>query len=87
LLALQAAQAIQALAMNAYIHGNVSPHNIAYQDGQGVLIDLATLRPMQKVLTSLCNTCVKCGASKICILLFLSWLQEQNMKVPSVRDV
>ncbi len=56
LLALQAAQAIQALAINAYVHGNVSPHNIAYQDGQGVLIDLATLRPIQKVLTSLCNT-------------------------------
>lgn len=47
LLALQAAQAIQALAMNAYVHGNVSPYNIAYQDGQGVLIDLPTLRPIQ----------------------------------------
>ena len=55
-LALQAAHAIEALTMNGHFHGDVSPHNIAYQDSQGVLIDLATLRPFQQVLTSLCNT-------------------------------
>ena len=45
-LALQAAHAINSLAMNGYIHGDVSAHNISYQDGKAMLIDLATLRPI-----------------------------------------
>ncbi len=55
-LALQAAHAIKALTMNGHLHGDVFPHNIAYQDGKGVLLDLATLKPLHQVCISLCNT-------------------------------
>ena len=48
-LALQVAHAINSLAMNGHIHGDVSAHNISYQDGKATLIDLATLRPMDQV--------------------------------------
>ena len=48
-LALQAAHAINSLAVNGHIHGDVSAHNISYQDGKAILIDLATLRPMDQV--------------------------------------
>ena len=48
-LALQVAHAINSLAMNGHIHGDVSAHNISYQDGKATLIDLATLRPMEQV--------------------------------------
>ncbi|DBA84043.1 TPA: hypothetical protein ACH3X1_006525 [Trebouxia sp. C0004] len=45
----QAAHAINSLAMNGHIHGDVSAHNISYQDGKATLIDLATLRPMDQL--------------------------------------
>lgn len=48
-LALQAAYAINCLAANGHIHGDVSAHKISYQDGIATLIDLATLRPMDQV--------------------------------------
>ena len=38
-LALQAAHAINSLVMNGHIHGDVSAHNISYQDGKATLID------------------------------------------------
>ena len=52
-LALQAADAINFLAMNGHIHGDVSAHNIAYQGGKATLIDLATLRPIDQVSAGL----------------------------------
>ena len=48
-LALQAADAIEFLAMNGHIHGDVSAHNISYQGGKATLIDLATLRSIDQV--------------------------------------
>ncbi|KAL0049853.1 hypothetical protein WJX82_011162 [Trebouxia sp. C0006] len=45
---LQAAHAIKALTMNRHLHGDVFPRNIAYQDGKGVLLDLATLKPLHQ---------------------------------------
>jgi len=63
-LALQAAQAIKALAMNGHVHGDVSPHNIAYQDSKGVLIGLGhpqtsstgTHKPLQHMNVAWCLT-------------------------------
>ncbi len=50
-LALQVAHAINSLATNGHIHGDVSAHNIPDKKccGKATLIDLATLRPMDQV--------------------------------------
>ena len=51
--ALQAAHAIHFLAEKGQIHGDVSPYNICYQDGTATLLDLATLRSVDQVLTGI----------------------------------
>ena len=62
-LAVRAAHAISFLAVNGHTHGDVSAHNISYQDGKATLIDLTTLRPMDQVPAGFIFVAICCKGS------------------------